>query len=156
MARTLLRLNATVDIRPVLSDLEVPALIMHRSGDPIVNVEQSRYMAAKIPGARLVELEGVDHWPWIGESDRLLDEAELFLTGHVRRTRRRPVFGPEALSQREKQIIRLAIEGYSAAQIGKQLFISKRTVESHLANTYIKLGVDSKVQLARKAAELDL
>lgn len=156
MARTLIQLNATVDIRPVLPRLRVPALIMHRVNDPIIDVEQSRYMAAKIPGARLLELEGVDHWPWIGESGRLLDEIELFLTGQVRKAGRRPVLGREALSRREKQIIRLALEGYSAAEIGKELFISKRTVETHLANAYIKLGVESKVQLARKAADLNL
>jgi pimeloyl-ACP methyl ester carboxylesterase/DNA-binding CsgD family transcriptional regulator len=156
MARTLMQLNATVDIRPVLPRLKVPALILHRVDDPIIAVEQSRYLAAHIPGARLLELEGVDHWPWIGESDQLLDEVEVFLTGQVRKVGRRPVLGPEALSHREKQIIRLALEGYSAAEIGKELFISKRTVESHLANTYVKLGVESKVQLARKAAELDL
>ena len=156
MARSLLQLNATIDIRPVLPSLKIPALIIHRTGDPIIQVEQSRYMATHIPGARLLELDGGDHWPWIGETSRLLAEVELFLTGQVHRAGKRPPLGPDALSAREKQIIRLAVEGYSATQIARELFISKRTVESHLANAYIKLGVESKLQLARRAVELGI
>ncbi|HEX6348799.1 MAG TPA: alpha/beta fold hydrolase [Candidatus Dormibacteraeota bacterium] len=156
MARTLLQLNATNDVRPILPHLRLPTLVMHRVDDTVVHVEQSRFMADQIPGARMVEFEGVDHWPWIGDSARILDETELFLTGRLGSAGRHPVFGAEALSRREKQILRLAIEGYSASAIGKELSISKRTVESHLANAYIKLGVESKMQLARRAAELDL
>lgn len=156
MARSLIQLMATSDVRPVLPTLKIPALIIHRVGDPIVQVEQSRFIAAQIPGARLLELEGIDHWPWIGDNHRLLDEVELFLTNHVQRSRKRPSIGPNSLTERETQIVRLAVEGYSAADIARELFLSKRTVESHLANAYTKLGVESKVQLARKAVELGL
>jgi DNA-binding CsgD family transcriptional regulator len=64
--------------------------------------------------------------------------------------------GPAALSAREREVARLAAEGRSAREIAEQLFIGERTVETHLANVYAKLGVRSKVELARRASELAL
>jgi DNA-binding NarL/FixJ family response regulator len=64
--------------------------------------------------------------------------------------------GPSALSRREWQVARLAAQGLTARDIGEQLFISERTVETHLANVYAKLGVHSKTELIRRASELAL
>ena len=66
------------------------------------------------------------------------------------------VGGPVALSRRERQIARLAVKGRTAGEIAKQLFISERTVESHLASAYGKLGVRSKLDLVRRASEFPL
>jgi DNA-binding CsgD family transcriptional regulator len=64
--------------------------------------------------------------------------------------------GLSALSPRERQVARLAAEGRTAREIGEHLFIGERTVETHLANVYAKLGVRSKIELARRASELAL
>ena len=69
------------DVRAELSELRVPTLILHRMGDRLVDVRHSRYMAEHIPGARYVELEGVDNLPSVGDSAALLGEIEEFLTG---------------------------------------------------------------------------
>jgi DNA-binding CsgD family transcriptional regulator len=66
------------------------------------------------------------------------------------------VQGPASLSRRERQVARLAAEGQTAGEIAEQLFISKRTVESHLAHAYAKLGVRSRLDLVRRASELAL
>jgi DNA-binding CsgD family transcriptional regulator len=66
------------------------------------------------------------------------------------------VAGPDALTRREREVARLAAEGRSAKEIAEQLFIGERTVETHLANAYAKLGVGSKVELVRLAAQLEL
>ena len=60
------------------------------------------------------------------------------------------------LSPREREVARLAIAGHTAREIGAQLFISPRTVETHLANVYAKLGVRSKLELVGRAADLAL
>lgn len=62
--------------------------------------------------------------------------------------------GASRLSSRERDVIRLVIDGLTAAAIGGHLHISRRTVESHLANAYAKLGVQSRFELLRRRAEL--
>jgi pimeloyl-ACP methyl ester carboxylesterase len=88
-ALALARMNTQIDVRQVLPAVKVPALIMHRTGDKDSRVEEGRYIAERIPGARFVELPGEDHIPWIGDQDALLDEVEEFLTGV------RPVHQPD-------------------------------------------------------------
>ncbi|MGH2403086.1 MAG: adenylate/guanylate cyclase domain-containing protein [bacterium] len=83
-ALALARMNTEVDIRHILPVIGVPTLIIHRTGDLDIDVGGSRYMAARIPGAKYVELPGADHLPWVADQDAVLDEIEEFLTG-VRR-----------------------------------------------------------------------
>jgi DNA-binding CsgD family transcriptional regulator/Tfp pilus assembly protein PilF len=66
------------------------------------------------------------------------------------------VHGPGALTPRERDVAQLAARGHTAEEIGEALFIGRRTVETHLANAYRKLGVTSKRELIRRADELDL
>ena len=80
-AAALLRMNTQIDVRHVLSTIGVPTLLLNRTDDRDVNVEEGRYIAAQIPGARFVELPGDEHVIAAGEVDRLVDEIEEFLTG---------------------------------------------------------------------------
>lgn len=82
----LTEMNASIDVRPALTACRVPTLVIHRTGDRAVPVESGRFLAENIPGAKLIELAGDDHIPWVGDSDAILDEIEEFLTG----VRRRP------------------------------------------------------------------
>ena len=82
--RAIWSIIADIDVRHVLPAIRVPTLIIHNTGDRNVPVEHSRYMAERIPGAKYVELPGIDHTPYVGNSDMILDEIEEFLTG-VRR-----------------------------------------------------------------------
>ena len=70
-----------IDVRAILGSVRVPTLVLHRKDDEIP-VEFGRELAAKIPTARLVELEGVDHWPGVGDVKSITGEVEEFLTGH--------------------------------------------------------------------------
>jgi class 3 adenylate cyclase len=72
---------ASRDLRAVLPALRVSTLVMHRRGDQFIRVEHSRYLAQHIADAKYVELDGDDHLFCAGDTDRLLDEIELFLTG---------------------------------------------------------------------------
>jgi class 3 adenylate cyclase len=80
-AVAVMRMNREIDVRHVLPTVRVPTLILHRVGDKNIQVEQARFLAEKIPDARLVELPGADHHPWVGDVDAIVDEIEEFLTG---------------------------------------------------------------------------
>jgi len=80
-ALALIRMAAEIDVRSLLPAIQIPTLIMHRSGDLAVNVGASRYMAERIRGSRLVELPGADHFVFVGDQDGLVGEIEEFLTG---------------------------------------------------------------------------
>jgi class 3 adenylate cyclase len=75
---------ATADIRAVLPAIQAPTLVLYRPAVDNGDLRDGRFLASKIPGARLVELPGADYQPWAGESEALLGEVEEFLTG-VRR-----------------------------------------------------------------------
>lgn len=80
-AAALLRMNTEVDVRAVLPAIRVPTLVIHRRGDRDARVEEGRWVAAQIPGARFVELDGEDHLPWVGDAASVLGAVEEFLTG---------------------------------------------------------------------------
>jgi class 3 adenylate cyclase len=69
------------EIRHLLPEVRVPTLVVHRTGDQLIDVRHSRFLAERIAGARLVELPGDDSLPMLGDSDALLGEIEEFLTG---------------------------------------------------------------------------
>jgi class 3 adenylate cyclase len=65
----------------VLPLISVPTLVLHRRGELVVFVDEGRFIAEHIPGAKFVELDGVDHWPWLGDADSVVEEIQEFLTG---------------------------------------------------------------------------
>jgi pimeloyl-ACP methyl ester carboxylesterase len=75
------RMNTEIDVRAILPTIRVPTLILHNVEDRDVKIEEARYIAARIPGAKLVEFPGADHVPWTYGADAILDEVEAFVTG---------------------------------------------------------------------------
>jgi pimeloyl-ACP methyl ester carboxylesterase len=80
-AVALLRMNSQIDVRDVLPTIQVPTLVLQRVGDLDVNVEEGRWIAEQIPGAKYVEFPGDEHLIWAGDVDAVVDEVEEFLTG---------------------------------------------------------------------------
>jgi pimeloyl-ACP methyl ester carboxylesterase/DNA-binding CsgD family transcriptional regulator len=156
MAQNVIRMNAHIDLRDLLPEIDLPSLILHRTGDTWIDVAHGRYMAEHIPGAKYVELPGADHRVWLGDFEAILTEIEVFLTGRKRRPKRRVTMGTDALSRREREVALLASRGGTATEIAARLFISERTVETHLVSIYSKLGVRSKSELIRRASELGI
>jgi pimeloyl-ACP methyl ester carboxylesterase/DNA-binding winged helix-turn-helix (wHTH) protein len=78
-AVALTRMNAEIDVRDVLPSIRVPTLVLHRSGDRCLKVEEGRFLASRIPGAQFIELPGDDHLPFVGDQDAILDTVEQFL-----------------------------------------------------------------------------
>jgi pimeloyl-ACP methyl ester carboxylesterase len=77
----LCHMNAQMDIRPILPAIRVPTLILHSINDRTLDVGGSRFLAEQIPAAKLVELSGPDHVPWLSDAEVVLDEVAQFLTG---------------------------------------------------------------------------
>jgi class 3 adenylate cyclase len=77
----LLKMNTAIDCRDILPMIQVPTLVMHRTGDRDVKVEEGRWIAERIPGARYVEFPGDDHVWWTQDADAVVDEIQEFLTG---------------------------------------------------------------------------
>ena len=76
--RALAVMNSGIDVRHTLPAIRVPVLVVHRVGDEDVLIDEGRYLAARIPGAEMIELPGVDHGWWV-DSDEIVREIEAFL-----------------------------------------------------------------------------
>jgi len=90
-ARAILDFGASLDVRPLLGHVRAPTLVLHRRHDQWVHPDNGRYLAAHISGARFVELDGADHWPWLGDAESVLQPVEGFLD--------RLVFPPRTFSE---------------------------------------------------------
>jgi pimeloyl-ACP methyl ester carboxylesterase len=123
-ARRLLEVAFQIDIRDVLSAIHVPTLVIHRTGDRFAPVEHGRYLAAHIPGARYVELPGVDHPHFVGDVDSIMDEVAGFVTGQR---------APHATERTLVTVLFTDIVGSTerAAQIGDQAW--RDLLEAHNA-----------------------
>lgn len=78
-ASALMEMSSMIDVRDVLPAIRVPTLVLHRADEFLAKT--SRDVSERIPGAKMVELRGQDHMPWLGDQDAVLDEIEEFLTG---------------------------------------------------------------------------
>jgi len=81
-AMELARMNTNIDVRDVLCCISVPTLVIHRTHDADANVEEGRWIASQIADAKFVELPGIDHVPFAGDMDSILDAVEEFVTGN--------------------------------------------------------------------------
>lgn len=79
--RAVMEMNREIDVRAVLPLVSTPTLVLHRANERYLSVEHGRYLARHIPRAKLVELPGVDHMPFVGDAEPILQEVEEFLTG---------------------------------------------------------------------------
>lgn len=72
-----------IDVGPLLPSIQCPTLVVHHTGDRLIPVSQGRYLAENIPGAKLLEIDSDGHLPEWGDTDRVLEAVEEFVTGHT-------------------------------------------------------------------------
>lgn len=77
-----LRAFQAMDLRPHLHRLRTPTLVMQRRGDRVVPQEAARWLAQAVRGARLVLLDGADHFHWVGDSEAVAVQVEQFVQQH--------------------------------------------------------------------------
>ena len=104
----LLELTFEMDVREVLPMLDLPTLVLHRTGDRIVSIDLGRELAREIPGARLVELPGDDHFSYAGDVDTWMTEMERFVTGEVK---------PRSTSPSHAPVVRITTLGRFAVEV---------------------------------------
>ncbi len=74
-------MNTEADITNILKTINVPTLVLHRTGERDVHIEEANYMAEQIPNSKFVELPGCDHLFWVGNAYSVMAEIEEFITG---------------------------------------------------------------------------
>ena len=142
-AAGLLELCYRIDVTDSLPRVRTPTLVVHREQDRAAPVEQSRLIAASIPGAQLTVLPGRSHLPYIGDVDTLLMTIREFLG--LPRLRPGPLM---QLTGRQRQVAALVTDGLTNREIGERLVISERSAEGHVERIRIRLGVRSRAQIA--------
>jgi pimeloyl-ACP methyl ester carboxylesterase len=81
MVQQIFEMFIGTDVRDILPTVHIPTLVTHRRGDRVVNWRAGRDLADRIKGSKYVELDGIDHLPWAGDSDAVIGEVQEFLTG---------------------------------------------------------------------------
>lgn len=144
------RARRDADAGPTLATVDVPTLVLHSRGDRMLPFEEARRLTRGIRGARLVALDSVNHILLQDEPawEVFLREVTQFLT--LDEGTPASVTVETLLSGRELDVLRLAARGHDNALIADSLVLSQRTVERHLQNIYLKLGLTGPT--ARTAA----
>jgi pimeloyl-ACP methyl ester carboxylesterase/DNA-binding CsgD family transcriptional regulator len=134
-----------INVRSLLAQVRVPTIVMHARADARIPLDQGRLLAAEIPEAHFVTLEGRNHILLEAEPawDRFCECFDEFLgvSGSVAKA---STVELAELTTRENDILHLVALGHGNAEIAKQLFISEKTVRNHLTSIFEKLGVDSR------------
>jgi pimeloyl-ACP methyl ester carboxylesterase/DNA-binding CsgD family transcriptional regulator len=142
LAYRLFEARKTVDILALLPRVSVPTLVMHARHDEAVPFAQGQLLAATIPDAKFVELDSANHILLEREPAwQRFKEEVLAFTG-VAAPHGDPVFS--TLSAREREILNLLARGLTNLDIGRELFISEKTVRNHVTSIFDKLGVHSR------------
>ena len=143
------------DVRTEAGKLKVPTLVFHVRGDAMVPFEAGRQLAAAIPNARFVPLEGKNHILLANESAWQTFKTELrtFLAADEP-TVIRSQSKLEVLSPREKELLDYIARGLANAEIAQRTGIAEKTVRNHITAIFSKLAVEHRAQaivIARKA-----
>ncbi len=152
VAAAFLELDLASDARPFLPAVSAPALVLHRRGDRTVPIGRGRELAALLPNARFVTLNGDSHIPWADDQRDLLRALAGFLGDAV------PVEanGDSPLSRRETEVLSLVAAGLSNREIASSLVLSEHTVHRHVANILRKLAQSSRAAAAAHATRAGL
>ncbi|GLZ46006.1 LuxR family transcriptional regulator [Actinomycetospora sp. NBRC 106375] len=138
------------DVRSELGRITAPTLVVHRRDDRAIAFDLGREVAAAIPDATFVALEGHDHLPWRGDAAAVLRSLSDFLPGSSGPA---PAATPASvLSARELEVLRLVAQGLADREIARRLDLSPHTVHRHLANIRTKLGLPSRAAATAYAA----
>jgi pimeloyl-ACP methyl ester carboxylesterase/DNA-binding CsgD family transcriptional regulator len=145
-AARLLESRAMLDVTGLLGKVQTPTLVLHARGDVVAPIAEGHIMAAGIPGAQFVELDSKNHILLENEPawGRFCDEVLEFMALKGTTRGEDPAFA--SLSPREREVLKLIMEGLGNAPIAERLSISEKTVRNHVSNIFDKLGIWTRAQ----------
>jgi pimeloyl-ACP methyl ester carboxylesterase/DNA-binding CsgD family transcriptional regulator len=154
-AAVLLELTYRNNVRSQLDHVRAPTLVVHRRGDRAIPYELGRELAAGIPTATLIPLDGTAHFPWAGDWASV---ARALRSALAPIAQAGVIGDPPAalLSAREREVLALVANGLSDQEIAQQLVLSRHTVHRHVANIRQKLGRTTRTAAVAEAARLGL
>jgi pimeloyl-ACP methyl ester carboxylesterase/DNA-binding CsgD family transcriptional regulator len=155
-AAALLRLVYRLDVRTYIPLVRQPTTVVHRRDDRAVPYQLGREVAAAIPGATFVPLQGSSHFPWHGDVDSVVRACRQALAPQQPTQSDAGEFGPVLLSSREREILASVARGLGDREIAAQLVLSPHTVHRHVANIRRKLGSPSRTAAVAEATRLGL
>ena len=152
-AAALLGMVYRLDVRDRLAAVRAPTTVVHRRDDRAVPYRLGREVAAAIPGATLVPLQGSSHFPWHGDVDSVVRACRSGLASTPPEET-----SPDAglLSTREREILRCVARGMSDREIAEHLTVSPHTVHRHVANIRRKLSSPTRTAAVADATRLGL
>jgi pimeloyl-ACP methyl ester carboxylesterase/DNA-binding CsgD family transcriptional regulator len=155
-AARLLELIYRTDVRAELPLVQAPTLVAHRRSDRAIPYSLGRELAAAIPHAALVPLNGSAHFPWAGDAHSVVRALRSELDPDVTLASSRGESPEVMLSAREREVLALVAQGLNDREIAGQLVVSPHTVHRHVANIRNKLGRGSRTAAVAEAARLGL
>jgi pimeloyl-ACP methyl ester carboxylesterase/DNA-binding CsgD family transcriptional regulator len=150
-AAIFMELDLDADVRDLLPQVKTPALVLHRRSDRTVPFARGRELAALLPNARFVPLNGDSHLPWRDDQRELMRALAGFLHGETQAADE-----SSPLTSRETEVLRLVAGGMSNREIASTLVLSEHTVHRHVANILRKLAQSSRAGAATHAARTGL
>ena len=138
--RALLDAFHNFDASRLLGTIPAPTLVMHRRGWHNPGLEAARVLAAGVPNARLLVVEGDSGLPYVGD----MEEAVIAIERHL--SQASPAGFPAGLTRREAEVLGLLAAGKSNAEVSEQLVLSLRTVERHITHVYRKIGARNRAE----------
>jgi pimeloyl-ACP methyl ester carboxylesterase/DNA-binding CsgD family transcriptional regulator len=142
-AARFMRVFNDIDVSELLPRVACPTLVLHATREHRVPFEEGKLIASRIPGARLVPLESVNHVLLDSEREwrRWLEEVLAFLEVPA------PSAGTlGALTRREGELLELIAQGLDNAQVAARLGLREKTVRNHITRIFAKLGVDNRAR----------
>ena len=132
----------TLDVRDVLRHIQAPTLVVHRREDRAVPISVGQAVAALIPNARFVALDGDTVHPASGGAADVLRLVDAFLEQDQPSTD--AAVAAARLTPRETEVLRLIAAGRTSSEISHELSLSIRTVGRHITNIYTKIGARTR------------
>jgi DNA-binding CsgD family transcriptional regulator len=164
-----------LDAAPRLADVTAPAVVLHRREDRAIPFALGRELAAALPDAGFVALEGADHYPWFGDADGVAramlralgvelgaippaasPEVAPPSPGSAPVPRTEPTPAAEQLTDRETEVLTLIATGLSDREVAERLVLSPHTVHRHVANVRTKLGLPTRAAVIAAATRRGL